>query len=125
MKLKENITKILVPFLVILYFIGLFIGNTFNIIVLSIIGNIAIVLALCVPLFEIRKIRIPVIIFVGTFLLEEAIGYGFNIRFLKYYVSTGINDHYGMEISIVSIVFPVVIALIISFAYKILKRKTA
>ena len=122
MKFLDNKEKMITSGLLIMYLIGLLVGNTFNIVFLSVIGNISIVLAICVTLFDIKKIRVPVVIYGITFLIEQALGYGLNIKLLKYYIS--INNNHGMEIGIASVVFPIVISIIISIAYRITTKET-
>jgi uncharacterized membrane protein len=101
---------------------GIFISYWFNIILLSIVGNIFLQLALCVVFYEKNnKLRIPLIIYYFLFLIGQAIGYGFNISYLKIYVHNGTESCF----TIVGIVIPMILAFIINFTYQTCNKRVA
>jgi hypothetical protein len=118
---NNNKFKIITFILLVIYLIGLFIGNWFNIIFLSILGNICLELTFCVVLFKINKLRVSVIIYCVLFLIGQAIGYGLNINFLKIYLS--IDNGHGSSYSLPSTVIPIVLTFVINFVYQKFNKK--
>ena len=117
MKTKNNNKLNIIVFMLL---IGLFISYWFNIILLSIMGNICLQLALCVVFYEKNnKLRIPLIIYYFLFLIGQAIGYGFNISYLKIYVHNGTESCF----TIVGTVIPMTLAFIINFTYQTCNKR--
>lgn len=119
MKTKNNNKLRLITFILL---VGLFISYWFNIVLLSIIGNIFLQLALCVVFYKKNnKLRIPLIIYYFLFLIGQAIGYGFNISYLKIYVHNGAESCF----TIVGTVIPIILAFIINFTYQTFSKSIA
>ena len=104
-----------------MYLIGLIIGYGFKIEFIAVLGNICFILCLCFALFEESKLRVPIIIFIIIYLIGQIIAYGLNIDFLKVYKS--IDNGKGASYSIVSTVFPLILAFMISYIYQAFNKK--
>jgi hypothetical protein len=79
------------------------------------------VLSVCFALFQKNEWRGTVVIFICIFLIGQAIGYGFNLKFLKIYSS--INNGRGYSYSLASIVIPIMLVFIVKFSYKAFNKK--
>jgi len=101
---------------------ALFISYWFNIDILSIIGNLCLQLAICIVFYEkSNKLKVPLIIYYILFLIGQALGYGFNISYLKIYVHNGTESFF----TILGTVIPMILAFIINFTYQIWNRSVA
>ncbi|MNI15252.1 hypothetical protein D3C73_685470 [compost metagenome] len=105
-----------------MYLIGVIIGQGFKIEFLSILGTICLVLGVCLVALREKKWRVTVNIFMTIFLIGQAIAYGFHVEFLKSYAS--INDGSGSSYSIVSVVFPLILAFVSKYIYRVLNKKS-
>jgi hypothetical protein len=117
----NNRLKIVITILLIIYLIAIpnqyGLENNF----VAIAGNICFVLAVDLTIFQINKFRSVAIIFIITFFIGQAIGYGLNIDFLKIYLS--IDNGKGVSYSLASIVIPIIVAFLISFIYKTFNKR--
>lgn len=119
MKTENNNKFKIIAFIIL---IVLSISYWFNIIFLSIVCNICLQLALCVVFYEKNnKLRILFIIYNFLFLIGQAIGYGFNINYLKIYIHNGTGSYF----TIVGTVIPMILAFIINFTYQTCNNRLA
>ncbi|KLU64444.1 hypothetical protein [Desulfosporosinus sp. FKA] len=89
---------------------------------LSVPISILIYIFVCAYIFAKRPTqRTTLGIFIMLSLISQAIGYGFNIRYLKIY--TSINSGHGISYNfIVGTVIPLILAFGISYIFKRFKR---
>jgi putative flippase GtrA len=118
--LKENKFRILMITLFIIYLIGIPYEYGIRNHLMGILGNICLELCICFALFQIKKWRGIVIIYISIFLIGQVIGYVFNLNFLQIYSS--VNNGRGISISLASTVIPVILAFIVNFIYQALSH---
>ncbi|WP_309451418.1 hypothetical protein [Clostridium sp.] len=118
----NNKLKIVITILFIIYLIA--VPNQYGLKnhFVAIAGNICLILAVALTIFQINKFRSVVMIFIITFFIGQSIGYGLNIDFLKIYLS--IDNGRGVSYSLASIVIPIIVAFLLSFIYKIFNKRT-
>ncbi|MEK8131824.1 hypothetical protein WMW72_28345 [Paenibacillus filicis] len=116
MPVFPRIQKPLIALGLFLFTIGLFVGQGLGFEALAALGTIGFVWSIGLACVRDAKPTAPGMLFILLYLTGQAIAYTCDLPFLKSYERTP--DGNGASYSLVSVVFPVLLAWVVSKVYK-------